>query len=242
MARPALPAVRARGIIVRVTNDRALVELSHVIEDGTITYPGLPGPVIGDHLTWEDSHGRYAPGTEFRIGRIEMVANTGTYLDTPGHRFRDGFDLAGLPLGSVADLPGVVVDASGRIVDVDAFDGIEVEGRAVLLRTGWDVHWATERYGEPDHPFLTGAAAEHLAERGAALVGIDSVNIDDTSPASGGARPAHTALLGRQIPVLEHLCGLDQLRGDPFRLFAVPPMIRDLATFPVRAFAIVGSR
>jgi kynurenine formamidase len=235
-----LPPVEARRIIGRVTTDRVLVELSHVIEDGIVTYPGLPGPVIGDHLSWDDSHDRYAPGTEFRIGRIEMVANTGTYLDTPAHRFRDGFDLSGLPLRSVADLPGVVVDAPGRSVDIDSFEDVDVEGRAVLLRTGWDAHWATDRYGDPDHPFLTGAAARHLAEAGAALVGIDSVNVDDTAPASVGARPAHTELLGRRIPVLEHLCGLDQLHGEPFRLFAVPPMIRGLATFPVRAFAIVG--
>jgi arylformamidase len=236
----ALPADTPRWIIGRVTNNRVLVDLSHVIEDGTITYPGLPGPVIGDHLSWDDSHDRYASGTEFRIGRIEMVANTGTYLDTPAHRFRDGFDLSALPLSSVADLPGVVVDASAREVDVNAFDGIEVDGRAVLLRTGWDEHWATDRYGEPDHPFLTGAGARHLADAGAVLVGIDSVNIDDTSSASGGARPAHTELLGRHIPVLEHLCRLGQLGREPFRLFAVPPMIRGLATFPVRAFAVVG--
>lgn len=220
--------------------DRSLVELSHVIEHGTITYPGLPGPVIRDHLGWDDSHDRYAPGTEFRIGHIEMVANTGTYLDTPAHRFRDGFDLAGLPLDSVADLPGVVIDATGRAFDVRHVDGIDVEGRAVLLRTGWDAHWGTDRYGEPDHPYLTGGAAQRLAESGAAVVGIDSVNIDDTSPASGGARPAHTVLLGHEIPVLEHLCGLDQLGDRDFRVFAVPPMIRGLATFPVRAFAVVS--
>jgi kynurenine formamidase len=216
-----------------------LVDLSHVVEHGTITYPGLPGPVIRDHLSWEESHDRYAEGTEFQIGHIEMVANTGTYLDTPAHRFREGFDLAGLPLRSVADLPGVVVDADGRAVDAEHFDGVDVAGRAVLLRSGWDAHWGTDRYGEPDHAFLTGEAAQRLADSGAALVGIDSVNIDDTSPASGGTRPAHTVLLGHGIPVLEHLCGLEQLGDRDFRLFAVPPMIRGMATFPVRAFAIL---
>ena len=216
----------------------ALVDLSHVVEDGTITYPGLPAPVISDHLSFDASHGTYAPGTEFHITRVDMVANTGTYLDTPAHRFRDGFDLAALPLRSVADLPGVLVDASARAVAIDAVADLDVAGRAVLIRTGWDEHWGTERYGAPEHPFLTGEAAEHLAAAGAALVGIDSVNIDDTSPEAAGARPTHTALLAAGIPVLEHLCGLDQLAGRPFRLFAVPPKIGGMATFPVRAFAI----
>jgi kynurenine formamidase len=216
----------------------ALIDLSHDVGDGTITYPGLPGPVITDHLSFEASHATYAPGTEFRITRIEMVANTGTYLDTPAHRFRDGFDLAGLPLESVADLPGLLVDAPSRDVGPDAFQGVDVRGRAVLIRTGWDAHWGTDDYGAPEHPFLTGTAAAALAEQGAALVGIDSVNIDDTSAQAGGARPAHTALLAAGVPVLEHLCGLERLVGQAFQLFAVPPKVAGVATFPVRAFAI----
>jgi kynurenine formamidase len=218
----------------------ALIDLSHDVGDGTITYPGLPGPVITDHLSFEASHATYAAGTEFRITRIEMVANTGTYLDTPAHRFRDGFDLSGLPLEAVADLPGLLVDGRAAAVGPDAFEGLDVRGRAVLVRTGWDVHWGTERYGAPDHPFVTGDAAAALAEQGAALVGIDSVNIDDTSADAGGARPAHTALLAAGVPVLEHLCRLDQLVGQAFRLFAVPPKVRGMATFPVRAFAITA--
>ncbi len=218
-----------------------LVDLSHVVEHGMVTYPGLPGPVISDHLGWDASHETYAPGTEFQIGRIELVANTGTYLDTPAHRYRDGFDLAELPLTSVADLPGLVVDATARAVDRDQLDDHDVAGRAVLVRTGWDRHWGDPRYGSPDHPFLTGAAARHLVDEGAALVGIDSVNIDDTSVDAAGARPVHSALLAAGIPVLEHLCDLDQLGREPFRLFAVPVKVKGMGTFPVRAFAVVDT-
>jgi kynurenine formamidase len=215
-----------------------LVDLSHEVGDGVVTYPGLPAPVIDDHLSFDDSHGHYASGTEFRIGRIQMIANTGTYLDTPAHRYRGGFDLADLPLASVADLPGHLVDATGDgpAVEADAFTGLDVAGAAVLVRTGWDRHWGTERYGV-GHPFLTAAAASLLVERSVALVGIDSVNIDDTS-AERGERPVHSQLLAAGIAVLEHLCHLDQLAGEPFRVFAVPPKVRGLGTFPVRAFAI----
>jgi kynurenine formamidase len=218
-----------------------LVDLSHEVGDGVVTYPGLPAPVIDDHLSFDDSHGHYAAGTEFRIGRIQMIANTGTYLDTPAHRYREGFDLADLPLASVADLPGRLVDATGDGLGVDAgaFDGVDVAGAAVLVRTGWDRHWGSEQYGI-DHPFLTADAAAVLVERGAALVGIDSVNIDDTS-AERGERPVHSQLLAAGIPVLEHLCHLDQLAGESFRVFAVPPKVRGLATFPVRAFALSSS-
>ena len=217
-----------------------LVDLSHEVGDGVVTYPGLPAPVIDDHLSFDDSRDHYAAGTEFRIGRIQMVANTGTYLDTPAHRYREGFDLAELPLASVADLPGRVVEATGPggAVDADAFSDVDVAGAAVLVRTGWDRHWNTDRYGV-DHPFLTASAAATLVERGAALVGIDSVNIDDTS-AGRGERPVHSQLLAAGIPVLEHLCHLDALAGAAFRVFAVPPKVRGMATFPVRAFALVG--
>ena len=214
------------------------VDLSHDVEDGMVTYRGLPAPVIRDHWTREESRHHFAPGTEFHIGRIEMVANTGTYVDSPFHRYAGGTDLAGLPLASLADLPGVLVRATGRSrrgVDAADFAALDVRGKAVLLHTGWDVHWRTERYFE-GHPFLTAAGAEWLAERGAALVGIDSLNIDDTADLR---RSAHSTLLGRDIPVVEHLCGLDRLPAADFRFFAVPVKVRGLGTFPVRAFAVI---
>jgi kynurenine formamidase len=205
---------------------RRFADLSHAVVSGEVTYPGLPAPVITDHLTREDSRARYADGYEFQIGRIEMVANTGTYLDTPFHRFADGHDLAGLPLERVAGVPGVVCD--GRTVP----DG--VAGCAVLIRTGWDVHWATERYGDPSHPFLDAAVAGGLVAAGVALVGIDSVNIDSTA---GGERPVHTALLAAGIPIVEHLTNLDALPDRGFEFTAVPPRVAGMGTFPVRAFA-----
>jgi len=211
-----------------------LVDLSHVIEHGMITYPGLPGPVIDDHLSFEDSANHYAGDTEFAIGRITMVANTGTYLDTPAHRFRDGYDLSGLPLERCALLPAVVVDAGPGPIGADLFEGRQVKGTAVLLRTGWDQHWRTDRYGDPSHPHLTDAAAAFLVDAGAQLVGIDSVNIDDTA---GGHRPAHTLLLAAEIPVVEHLTNLDRLPASGASFSAVPAAVRGLATFPVRSFA-----
>jgi arylformamidase len=215
-----------------------LVDLSHDVEDGMVTYRGLPPPVIRDHWTREESRRHFAPGTEFHIGRIDMVANTGTYLDSPFHRYAEGRDLAGLPLESLADLPGVVVRAAGRPargIDVADLASLDVRGKAVLLHTGWDVHWRTDRYFD-GHPFLTAAGAEWLAERGAVLVGIDSLNIDDTADLR---RSAHSMLLGRDIPVVEHLCGLEQLPNAGFRFFAVPVKVRAFGTFPVRAFAVI---
>jgi kynurenine formamidase len=217
--------------------DRAFVDLSHPIESGMVTYPGLPAPVIVDHLTREASRERYGGLSEFQIGRIEMVANTGTYVDAPFHRYADGADLAGLALSSLADLEGVVVDAGERAIGASLFDGVEVEGRAVLVRTGWDAHWGTERYFEKS-PFLVRGAAESLARRRAAIVGIDSLNVDDVEDLS---RPAHTVLLGAGIPVVEHLCNLGALPERGFRFFAVPPLVRGFGTFPVRAFAILPS-
>jgi arylformamidase len=210
-----------------------LIDLSHPIEHGMVTYPGLPGPQISDHMSFEDSHGRYAPDTEFAIGAVSMVANTGTYLDTPAHRYRGGHDLSSLPLERCADLPTVVVDAAGAIEAADLPDE-DLSGHAVLLRTGWDRHWRTEHYGDPSHPFLTAAGSRHLVERGAVLVGIDTVNIDDTG---GDARPAHTILLEAETLVLEHLTGLDRLPARGARLTAAPPAVVGMATFPVRAFA-----
>jgi len=214
-----------------------LVDLSHTIADGTITYPGLPAPVITDHLSRVESRERYAPGYEFQIGRIEMVSNTGTYLDTPFHRFADGHDLAGLDLARVAAVPGVVVDATGpQAIGADLLAGLDVAGRAVLLRTGWDRHWGADAYGHPAHPFLGVDAAELLASAGATLVGIDSVNIDDTRD---GTRPIHTVLLGAGIPIVEHLCRLDLLPASGFTFHAAPPAVEQFGTFPVRAYALV---
>lgn len=219
---------------------RRFLDLSHTVEEGLITYRGLPAPVICDYLSREASRDHYAEGTEFQIGKIEMVSNTGTYVDSPFHRYAGGIDLSELSLSSLADLEGVLVTAAerpGRAIDQDAFDGLDVVGKAVLVRTGWDVHWKTDRYFE-GHPYLTRGAAERLAEAGAALVGIDSLNIDDTE---GGERPVHSILLGKEITIVEHLCGLDQLVGREFRFFAVPVKVKGFGSFPVRAFAIVDS-
>lgn len=214
-----------------------MIDLSHRIEAGMTTYKGLPAPVICDFLTREASRKFYDGGAEFSIQTIEMVGNTGTYLDSPLHRYADGADLADLPLEGLAHLPALVVEAAdGRLaVDVDAFAGLDVTGRAVLVRTGWDRHWRTEAY-LTDHPFLTAEAATWLADAGAALVGIDSHNIDDTR---GRARPVHTILLGRNIPICEHMTGLDQLPAAGARFYAVPPKLVAFGTFPVRAFAML---
>jgi kynurenine formamidase len=215
-----------------------LVDLSHTIHDGLVTYPGLPAPVIRDHLSRADSRSHYAPGTEFHIGRIEMVANTGTYLDTPSHRFEGKPDLSGLPLGALADLEGLTLRPrlAGRAIDAAALGGADVRGKAVLVQTGWDRHFGTPAYGQ-GHPFLTRDAAERLRDGGAVLVGIDSLNIDDTAD---GARPVHTTLLAAGILVVEHLTNLAALPATGFRFFAVPPRIRGMGTFPVRAFALVS--
>ena len=215
---------------------RRLIELNHVIEDGMITYKGLPAPIICDYLSRADSRANYAPGTEFQIGRIDMVSNTGTYLDTPFHRYADGDDLAALPLERVTALPGRVVRATASIaVDVDRFAGIDVRGKAVLIDTGWDRHWRTDAYFE-GHPYLTASAAELLRNAGAALVGIDSHNIDDTAV---NLRPVHSILLGAGIPIVEHMTGLAQLPDDGFQFHAAPPRVKGMGTFPVRAHAIL---
>jgi kynurenine formamidase len=213
------------------------IELNHPLVDGEVTYPGLPAPRITEHLSREASRAVYADGVEFHIGRIEMIANTGTYLDTPFHRWPDGDDLAAVPLAAVAGLPGVVVDGvgGGQAVDVAAFAAVDVGGRAVLVRTGWDRHWGTPAYGERS-PFLTAGAAAALVERGAALVGIDSLNIDDVADRS---RPVHSQLLRAGIPIVEHLSGLDALGSEPFSFFAPPVRVVGMGTFPVRAFAVI---
>ncbi|OLC95184.1 MAG: cyclase [Gemmatimonadetes bacterium 13_1_40CM_2_70_7] len=214
-----------------------LIDLSHEIEDGMTTYPGLPAPKIRDWLSREASNARYAPGTTFQLGMIDLLANTGTYIDAPSHRYAEGKDIAGYALEAVANLDGVVVHGAdrGRAIDADVFGGVEVRGKAVLVHTGWDRYWRTERYGK-GHPFLTAAAARHLVDGDAALVGIDSLNIDDDTD---GTRPVHTALLAAGIAIVEHLCGLDQLPETGFRFFAVPPKVKGIGSFPVRAFGIV---
>jgi kynurenine formamidase len=216
------------------------IDLSHTVEDGMITYRGLPAPVVCDYLSREASRKLYAPGVEFHIGKIDMVANTGTYVDSPFHRYGNGKDLAELPLESLADLDALVVRwelARGRAIGFEAFGGQSLRGRAVLVHTGWDAHWRTDRYFE-GHPFLTAAAARGLAEAGATLVGIDSFNIDDTDDLN---RPVHSTLLGRDIPIVEHMTGLDRLPDRDVRFFAVPVKVRGMGTFPVRAFGIVGT-
>jgi kynurenine formamidase len=214
-----------------------LIDVSHTLEDGLITYPGLPAPVVCDFLSREESRAHYSDGTTFQIARIEMVANTGTYVDSPFHRFEDGVDLAGLDLSRLTDLDGIVVDATarGRALDADLFADLRLEGKAAIIRTGWDVHWATPAYFE-GHPYLTRDAAVLLKEAGARLVGIDSLNIDDTRDSR---RPVHTILLGSDIPIVEHLCNLHALPSSGFRFHAVPVKFRGVGTFPVRAYAVV---
>jgi kynurenine formamidase len=230
-----------RRVVARAAaNGARFVDLSHTIEDGMITYKGLPAPLICDYLSRADSRAHYAPGTEFQIGRITMVANTGTYIDSPFHRFADGADVADFALAAIADLDTIVVHLDGkrgRAIARSELAAFDVAGKAVLVHTGWSRHWRTDAYFE-NHPFLTADAAAYLRDAGARLVGIDSLNIDDTAD---GARPVHTTLLGAGIPIVEHLTRLDALPATGARFFAVPPKVRGLGTFPVRAFAMLAS-
>jgi kynurenine formamidase len=215
-----------------------LVDLSHTIEAGMITYKGLPAPIVCDFLSREDSRAHYAQGTEFQIGRMELVGNTGTYLDSPFHRFADGSDLSELELSRLTELAGVVVRVTGmegRAIGRSALAATEVRGKAVLIHTGWAAHWRTDRYFE-GHPFLTEDAALYLRDSGAVLVGIDSLNIDDTDDLR---RPVHTVLLGAGITIVEHLRGLETLPITGFRFSAVPIKIKGMGTFPVRAHAVI---
>jgi arylformamidase len=221
---------------------KRLIDLSHEIRHGLVTYPGIPEPVISDALSREASRQRYAPGTEFLIGRIEMAGNTGTYLDTPFHRYPDGFDLADLDIEVVAGLPLVLVDAAGRVeIGPEALDGLDIADKAVLFHTGWSVHFGTPAYAS-EHPHLVAATAAVLVARRARIVGIDSLNIDGTAT---GERPAHSSLLAAGIPIVEHLTNLDRLAealtdpGVTGRFYAVPPKIRGFGTMSVRAFAVV---
>lgn len=213
-----------------------LIDLSHTIEDGMITYKGLPAPVICDYLSRENSRLYYAPGTEFQIGKIEMVANTGTYIDCPFHRYADGKDLSEMDLKKFANLPAILVRADytkGIAISQSFFEKLDVKGKAVLVNTNWSKHWRTDAYFE-NHPFLTEDAALYLRDNGALLVGIDSHNIDDTRTKS---RPVHSTLLKAEILIVEHLCNLDRLPSDGFYFNAVPPKFKGVGTFPVRAYA-----
>jgi len=217
---------------------KRLIDVSHVVEDGMVTYKGLPAPIVCDWLSREASRARYAPGTEFHIGKIEMVANTGTYLDSPFHRYADGDDLSRLPLEILADLPCRVVRCdthSERAIDATSLSAADVRGAAVLFHTGWDRHWRTDAYFE-GHPFLTARLAEWLRDSGVVLVGIDSHNIDNTDT---GERPVHSTLLRVGIPIVEHLRGLDGVPDSGGRFFAVPVKVKGMGTFPVRAFVEV---
>jgi arylformamidase len=219
-------------------DDFKLIDLSHIVEHGMVTYKGLPGPVISDYWTREASAAHYEKGASFHVGRIDMVANTGTYIDSPFHRYDDGKDLSELALESVAHLDGLVfhADPKKRQIDKNLFNNANVTAKAVLIHTGWDKHWGTEKYFT-GHPFLTLDGAEYLRDCGAALVGIDSLNVDDTSD---GLRPAHSILLRADIPIVEHLCNLSALPDNGFTFYAVPVKVKEFGTFPVRAFAVVN--
>jgi kynurenine formamidase len=217
---------------------KKLIDVSHTVTDGLVTYKGLPAPVICDYLSREASREHYSGGTEFHIGKIEMVANTGTYVDAPFHRYADGKDLSELPLSSLANLDCVVIrvpQGYGRSLHPDLLQNKNLQGKAVLFDTDWSQHWHTEQYFA-GHSFLTGETAVTLQQSGAVLVGIDSLNIDDTDD---GTRPVHSTLLHHEIPIVEHLTGLHALPDDNFRFFAVPVKVKAFGTFPVRAFGLV---
>jgi kynurenine formamidase len=219
-----------------VSANSHLIDLSHNVEHSMVTYKGLPAPIICDYLSREASRAQYAPGTEFQIGKIELIANTGTYLDSPFHRYADGDDLAQLKLEALADLDCVVArvtDRRDRAIDRLPIDLATLKGKALLVHTGWDAHWRTDKYFE-GHPHLTGALAHQLVEAGVTLVGIDSFNIDSIDD---GTRPVHSTLLGAGIPIVEHMCGLSALPDRGARFFAVPVKVKGMGSFPVRAFA-----
>lgn len=212
------------------------IDLSHTIFDGLITYKGLPAPVICDFLSREESKTRYEEGTTFQIGRIDMVANTGTYMDCPFHRYEDGRDLAQIHIHEIANLPGIKIHAEGEtIIDAHYFKQKNLVGKAVLVHTGWSQFWNTDKYFE-NHPFLTENAAMYLKENGVVLVGIDSHNIDDTTT---NKRPVHSILLGAEIFIVEHMTNLGKLPDEGFLFSSVPPKVKGMGTFPVRAFASV---
>lgn len=229
-------ATKAAETASGLTGSAHFVDLSHTITNGMTTLRGFPVPLVGEHLSRRDSQALYAQGAEFQVSRIDMVANTGTYIDMPYHRYADGHDLTGLPLDRVSDVPGVIIRVEGsaeRAIDWHHFAPVQCRGNAVLVHTGWDRHWGIDSYFT-GHPFLTEKAALYLRDQGALLVGIDSLNIDDTS---GGERPVHSILLAAGIPIVEHLTGLSALPASGFRFSAIPPKIKDVGAFPVRAHA-----
>jgi len=232
-----------RGIEIRQdAPERRVIDLSHVIRDGLVTYPGLPAPVITPHLTREVSRTKYAPGTEFAMDIITMIGNTGTYLDSPFHRYEGGADLAGLDLATLVDLRAEVFhvdDIATRGVPASVFYDRDVRGAAVLIHTGWDRHFATAEYVS-NATYLEADAVDYLIAQGAVLVGIDSLNIDDTEPEAQGARPAHTGLLAAGIHVVEHLTNLGEVPASGARFTAAPPAVEGFGTFPVRAYATIG--
>jgi len=213
------------------------IDLSHIIEDGMITYKGFPAPVICDYLSREESRNRYDAGTEFQIGKIEMIANTGTYIDSPFHRYPDGIDISELSLDSLVGVECIVVRIDEDVTSIgpDCFNDLDFCGKAVLVNTRWDRHWRTDPYFE-NHPHLVEASARRLVEGEAILVGIDSFNIDSVT---NGARPVHSVLLGSGIPIIEHMCNLDQVPETGARLTAAPIAVRGMGSFPVRAFATI---
>jgi arylformamidase len=212
---------------------KKLFDLSHTIEHGMITYKGLPAPIICDFLSREDSKKNYEEGTTFQIGKIELITNTGTYIDSPFHRYENGKDLSEIELERFVNIPAIVVRTSEQSIDANTFKNLDVKDKAVLVNTNWSNHWRTDQYFE-NHPFLTKDAAEYLRDKGVKLVGIDSYNIDDTRTKS---RPVHTILLGEEILIVEHLCNLDKLPDTSLFFTAVPPKFKGVGTFPVRAFA-----
>lgn len=215
------------------------IDLSHIIEEKLITYKGLPPPLICDYLSRESSKPYYADGVTFQIGKIEMVGNTGTYIDCPFHRYEEGKDLAQTALDKFVDIPAVLICApyqKGTEIGIDFFRGIKLNSHAVIIHTGWSDFWNTDRY-YTQHPYLTADAARYLVDQDVLLAGIDSHNIDDTRT---GHRPVHTILLKNEILIVEHLCELDKIPVDEFLFTAVPPKIKGMGTFPVRAFATIN--
>ncbi len=216
---------------------KKMIDLSHTIEDGLVTYKGLPAPIICDYLSREESKKHYAKGTTFQIGKIEMCSNTGTYLDSPFHRYEEGKDLSELSLESIASLDGIKVSINEGVTAIgkEVFIGLEITGKAILVQTNWSRNWNTEKYYE-GHPFLTEDAAQYLRDNKVKLVGIDSYNIDDVN---GKERPVHSTLLESEILIVEHMCNLNNVPTKGFKFYAVPVKIKGFGTFPVRAFAEV---
>jgi len=232
----------SRGVEVAAATERTVVDLSHTISDGLVTYPGLPAPVITPHLTREASSKSYAPGTQFAMDIITMIGNTGTYIDSPFHRYEGGTDLAGLELATLVDQSAEVFhlqDSAERGIPASVFFDRDLRGKAVLLHTGFDVNFGTPAYAK-DAPFLTAEGTRYLVEQGVTAVGIDSLNIDNTDQDAAGERPAHSMLLEAGIHVIEHLTNLGALPASGARFSAVPPKVVGFGTFPVRAYATLG--